>query len=131
MSLGYSDEIIKQMKNLKTIDSTDKILTHSIFSLALYKAGYKNIIIYDTPLVMQPWLNENRPVINNYEYFEDQFVKYYNKIKIDYFLSDRLFYSNEDVVDKLLKNNFELKSKTKVNSLNKKELNLYIYKLNK
>ena len=38
---------------------------------------------------MQPWLNENRPVINNYEYFEDQFVKYYNKIKIDYFLSDR------------------------------------------
>ena len=41
MSLGYSDEIIKQMKNLKTIDSTDKILTHSIFSWLYTKQDTK------------------------------------------------------------------------------------------
>lgn len=131
ISLGYNNELISQIKQLENkINSQEKLLVNSIFSLAIYKSGFKNLIIYDTPLVMQPWLSDNLIKLDDFENFEKQFVNYYKLLKIDYLISDHIVYNNKKTFLKLLDNNFDLITIKKLDTPNEKKLNLYIYKLN-
>jgi hypothetical protein len=129
--LGYNANLISQIKELENqIDSYDKLLVNSIFNLAIFKSGFKNLIIYDTPLVMQPWLLNNSKKLNNFENFEEQFVEYYKSLKIDYLISDHIVHKNKETFLKLLENNFNLITTKKLSTPNEKKIQLYVYKLN-
>ena len=41
-----------QLNNFDIVDEYQKILVNTIFSLAFYKNGFKNVLVYDTPLAM-------------------------------------------------------------------------------
>ena len=112
MYLGYNKNLITQINQLSDyINLSDKLLVNSIFSLAIYKSGFKNIYIYDTPLVMQPWIKIDKENLDDFSKFENEFVKYYKSLNIDYFLSDHIVYNNAEVFEKLLSNNFVLMQK--------------------
>ena len=127
--LGYDEGLISQINDLKNnINLSDKLLVNSIFSLAIYKSGFKNINIYDTPLVMQPWIKKETN-INDFSKFEKEFVEYYKSLDIDYFITDYIVYKNQDVFKKLLLNNFELKFVKKLNTPNVHNFKLYVYRI--
>ena len=104
------------------------MLVNSIFSLALYKSGFKNIIIYDTPLVMQPWI-KNYDYLDDFNIFEKEFIKYYKSLNIDYFISDHIVHKNQETFHKLVNNNFELLFYKNLDTPNAQNLKLYIYRL--
>ena len=132
MYLGYNKNLITQINQLSDyINLSDKLLVNSIFSLAIYKSGFKNIYIYDTPLVMQPWIKIDKENLDDFSKFENEFVKYYKSLNIDYFLSDHIVYNNAEVFEKLLSNNFVLMQKKDLDTPNAKDLKLYVYKLKK
>ena len=45
----------KKLNNFDIADEYQKILLNTIFSLVFYKNGFKNVLVYDTPLAMQSW----------------------------------------------------------------------------
>lgn len=128
--LGYNKNLITQISELKyNIKPTDKLLVHSIFSLAIYKSGFKNINIYDTPLVMQPWIKQANVKIDDFISFEKEFVKYYKLLEIDYFITDHVIYRNQNIFEKLLYNNFDLKFIKELNTPNIRDFKLYVYRI--
>jgi len=131
MHLGYNENLISQIGQLKShIDPSDRLLVNSIFSLAIYKSGFNNIAIYDTPLVMQPWIKKDNIDLNSFDKFEKEFVKYYKSLNIDYFITDHIVHKNAGRFDKLLSNNFELEFKKDLDTPNdNKELKLFIYRI--
>ena len=128
--LGYNKNLITQISELKyNIKPTEKLLVHSIFSLAIYKSGFKNINIYDTPLVMQPWIKQANVKIDDFISFEKEFVKYYKLLEIDYFITDHVIYRNQNIFEKLLYNNFDLKFIKELNTPNIRDFKLYVYRI--
>ena len=125
--LGYNKNLISQINQLdKQINFTDKLLVNSIFSLAIYKSGFKNIVIYDTPLVMQPWIKDNEN-LDDFGKFEREFVKYYKSLNIDYFISDHIVHKNQKTFYRLINNNFELLFNKNLDTPQVHDLKLYIY----
>lgn len=129
--LGYNTSLISQISELKNkIYSSDKLLVNSIFGLAIYKSGFKNISIYDTPLVMQPWIKKGKINFEDFDIFEKEFVKYYKSLNFDYFITDHVVYKNQNIFEKLLSNNFKLKYVKELNTPNIHDFKLYVYKIN-
>ena len=129
--LGYNTSLISQIGELKNkINSSDKLLVNSIFSLAIYKSGFKNISIYDTPLVMQPWIKKGKINFEDFDIFEKEFVKYYKSLDFDYFVTDHVVYKNQNIFEKLLSNNFKLKYVKELNTPNIHDFKLYVYRIN-
>ena len=128
--LGYNKNLITQINELKyNIKSSDKLLVNSIFSLAIYKSGFKNISIYDTPLVMQPWIKQANISIEDFKSFEKEFIKYYKLLEIDYFITDHVVYNNQNIFEKLLYNNFDLEFTKELNTPNIHDFKLYVYRI--
>ncbi len=128
--IGYNSNLITQIRQLESqISSSKKLLVNSIFSLAIFKSGFNNLVIYDTPLVMQPWIQNNSKKSENFKDFEIEFINYYKSLKIDYLISDHIVYNNKETFLKLLDNNFDLIIIKKLNVPNEKKLQLYVYEL--
>ena len=67
--------------------------------------------------------------IDDFISFEKEFVKYYKLLEIDYFITDHVIYRNQNIFEKLLYNNFDLKFIKELNTPNIRDFKLYVYRI--
>ena len=101
----------------------DKILVRSYYAINLYKKGFKNMVIFDTPYEMVPWFykknkSEKNKLIKSGTTYTEDFYTYLSRKNIKYIITD-LDVNNSNFLS-FLKNKTYL-----VSNLNSKYFYLY------
>ena len=75
---------ISHLKELRLNNDLNKIAISSAYAYTFYNEGFKNLIINDTPLQMNPWFNKELKI--EYKNLDKSMLNYYKNQKIKYIL---------------------------------------------
>ena len=75
---------INQLKELELNNELNKIAISSAYAYTFYNEGFKNLIINDTPLQMNPWFNKELKI--SYKKLDNSMLNYYKDQKIKFIL---------------------------------------------
>lgn len=111
-----SQEFINDFNTVYSIINFDEsILIDSKFTMNLYKMGYKNLVIFDAPMQVQPWFKNinsmkssktsNQQIVKNFnKYLKEQNIKFMifdNQFNPDKNNSLGMFLNNNSTIFKL------------------------------
>ena len=88
-------EDIKKLSSM--IDFNTPVLIDSMQTINLYNNGFNNLIIFDAPLQVQPWLKNNKAkkkIKNNKKSYFEEFYNYIKNQNIEYIIFDNYDYLN-------------------------------------
>ena len=96
-------EDIKKLSSM--INFNTPVLINSMQTINLYNNGFNNLIIFDAPLQVQPWLKNNKvkkKLKNKSKFYYEEFYNYIKNQNIEYIIFDNYDYLNVDLKEQYI-----------------------------